>query len=164
MAEHRGHTEPGQRTPNRFDVAMSPRLGHVEQRLEGVERFAFQCRTNHADLLIGERRKVGDGAFLDLAVFAVGLPQQVSGSGSSIGYDVYMHAPILNQNQPMSTYLHGYTSHTSEAFVTQKPYKIGRLRSEGGKIRRELQTNPSVIAMPVAMPKYVGPARSPDQG
>jgi hypothetical protein len=134
--EQRGHAELRQRGLNRLDVAMSPRLGDFEQRLEGIERFALQGGPDHSDLIVGERREVGDGALFDLAAFAVGLPQQVGGSRSSIGYDVYMHTPILKQKQPMSAHLHGYTSHTSEAlcyprtlqnraFGNQKRVKFG---------------------------------------
>ena len=60
--------------------------------------------------------EIGQGAILDLAVFAVGFPQQNGGFGVPVRHDGYEHTyslgSVILHASGILQYLHGYILHT----------------------------------------------------
>ena len=73
-------------------VAVGPGAEDGEGVAEGGQRHpALEQDAEPLDQIVGPLRQVGEGAFLDLAVFAEGLAQQHGGRGAPVGHAFDIH-------------------------------------------------------------------------
>jgi len=101
--------EDGRGVAVRKGAGDEERIG--QGRAAGRER-ASQGQAESMDLMNGQMREIGEGAALDLAVFAVGSAEEDGGRGHAVGHRGHIHAYIISHemlnNNKIIHVLHAY--------------------------------------------------------
>ena len=98
-------------------MAMGTRGNRLEAFGDRAELLAAQHCANGKNLLVGERRQIGEGALVHPPAFAIGLAQKIRRTRATVRDDIDVHGYIIPIGIAMSSHIHGYimeSTHTHQ--------------------------------------------------